>query len=232
MLSVVIHPQNSKILVLPIKDNAKEPVFQGILTLKKTPKGARVGKFRIKQGEKEEYRAPEELIELLRLADKILIAEGNEESEAGFKEMLAAYQLDYGYTNTCRLCILAGRYTTVDGNPVRFHNEQVCEECAIKEVMREAKTAKLGRHGQDRLIKLLLQGRDLDRVLAMLSPEKLDSGMTRFDTIEASRVERHIKVKDLPVHEELKKILLRQLEELLPVQALSVEAGLLERKTS
>jgi helicase len=120
MLSVIIHPQDSKILVLPIKDNAKEPVFQGFLTLKKTPKGARAGKFRIKHEEKEEYRPPNELIELLRLADKILIAEGNEESEAGFKEMLTAYQLDYGYTNTCRLCIVAGKYTTIIATPSAF----------------------------------------------------------------------------------------------------------------
>ncbi|MFZ2412445.1 MAG: DUF5814 domain-containing protein [Candidatus Methanoperedens sp.] len=230
MLSVIIYPQYSKLVVLPIKDNAKEPVFYGILTLKKTPKGARAGKFRIKQGEKEELRAPEELIELLRLADKILIAEGNEESEAGFKELLSAYQLDYGYTNTCRLCLMVGRYTTVDSNSIRFRNERVCEECAKKELMREATTHKIGRHGRERLIQILLKTKNLDRVLAMLSPEKLDSGLTRFDTIEASRVERSIKVKDLPVHSELKKILLSQLEELMPVQALSVEAGLFDGK--
>ncbi len=230
MLSVIIHPQDSKILILPIKDNAKEPIFYGILTLKKTPKGARAGKFRIQQGEKEELRAPEELIELLRLADNILIAEGNEESEAGFKELLAAYQLDYGYTDTCRLCLLAGRYTTVDSNSIRFRNERVCGECAKKELMREASSHKIGRHGRERLIQILLKTKNLDRVLAMLSPEKLDSGLTRFDTIEASRVERSIKVKDLPVHFALKKILLDQLEELMPVQALSVEAGLLEGK--
>ncbi len=230
MLSVIIHPQDSKLAVLPVKDNAKVPVFHGTLTLKKTPKGARAGKFRIRQGEKEELRAPEELIELLRLADKILIAEGNEQSEAGFKELLAAYQLDYGYTNTCRMCLLAGKYTTVNKNSIRFHNESICEECAKNELMREAKSAKLGRHGQERLVQILFQTRDLDRVLAMLSPEKLDSGLTRFDSIEASRVETSIKVKDLPVHKELKNILLHQLEELMPVQALSVEAGLLERK--
>ncbi|MBU4374467.1 MAG: DEAD/DEAH box helicase [Euryarchaeota archaeon] len=230
MLSVIIHPQDSKLAVLPVKDNAKVPVFHGTLTLKKTPKGARAGKFRIRQGEKEELRAPEELIELLRLADKILIAEGNEQSEAGFKELLAAYQLDYGYTNTCRLCLLAGKYTTVNKNSIRFHNESICEECAKNELMRETKSAKLGRHGQERLVQILFQTRDLDRVLAMLSPEKLDSGLTRFDSIEASRVKTSIKVKDLPVHKEFKNILLHQLEELMPVQALSVEAGLLERK--
>lgn len=230
MLSVIIHPQKSKLIILPIKDSGNVPSFHGTLILKHTPKGARAGKFRIKQGEKEELRAPDELIELLRLADKILIAEGNEESEAGFKELLAAYQLDYGYTNTCRLCLLAGRYTTVDGNSIRFRNELVCEECAKKELMREASSHKIGRHGRERLIQILLKTKNLDRVLAMLSPEKLDSGLTRFDTIEASRVERSIKVKDLPVHSELKKILLSQLEELMPVQALSVEAGLLEGK--
>ncbi|VVB84256.1 ATP-dependent DNA helicase Hel308 [uncultured archaeon] len=231
MLSVIIHPQESKIIVLPIKDNATQPIFHGILTLKTTPKGARVGKFRIKQGEKEDFRAPEELIELLRLADKILIAEGNERSEAGFKELLSAYQLDYGYTTTCRLCLVAGRFVTVNTNSIRFRNELICEECAKNELVRESKSLKLGAHARERLLKILLETKNLDRVLAMLSPEKLDSGLTRFDTIQASKVECRIKVKDLPVHPELKKILLRQLEELLPVQALSIEAGLLERKS-
>ncbi len=230
MLHIIIHPQKSKLIILPIKDNAKEPSFHGTLILKQTTKGARAGKFRIRQGEKEELRAPDELIELLRLADKILIAEGNEESEAGFKELLAAYQLDYGYTNTCRLCLLAGRYTTVDNKSILFRNEAICEECAMNELLREVKSAKLGKHGQERLIQILLKTRNLDRVLAMLSPEKLDAGLTRFDTIEASRVETSIKVKDLPVHSELKNILLHQLEELMPVQALSVEAGLLDGK--
>ncbi|PWB54766.1 MAG: DEAD/DEAH box helicase [Candidatus Methanoperedenaceae archaeon] len=230
MLSVIIHPQKSKLLILPIKDNSKEPSFHGTLILKQTPKGARVGKFRIKQGEKEEFRAPEELIELLRLADKILIAEGNEESEAGFKELLAAYQLDYGYTNTCRLCLLKGTYMPITGEFIRFHNESVCEDCARKELVKEAKSIKLGAHGQERLIQILLKTRNLDRVLGMLSPGKLDSGLTRFDTMEACKVERRIKVKDLPVRDELKKILLFQMDELMPVQALSVGSGLLERK--
>ncbi|MCZ7406737.1 MAG: DEAD/DEAH box helicase, partial [Candidatus Methanoperedens sp.] len=105
MLQVIIHPQKSKLIILPIKDNGNVPSFHGTLILKQTPKGARVGKFRIRQGEKEEFRPPAELIELLRLSDKILIAEGNETSEAEFKELLSAYQLDYGYTNPCRLCL-------------------------------------------------------------------------------------------------------------------------------
>ncbi len=48
----------------PIKDNEKEPSFHGTLLLKHTPKGARVGKFRIRQRDKEDFRAPEELISL------------------------------------------------------------------------------------------------------------------------------------------------------------------------
>jgi helicase len=230
MLHLIIHPHKSKILVLPIKDKENMPSFQGTLILKQTPKGARVGKFRIKQGDKENFRAPEEFIELLRLADKILIAEGNEESEAGFKELLGAYQLDYGYTNACRFCLGAGKHTLINSNSIRFHNESICENCATKELMREAKSLKIGVHGQKRLIQMLLGSRNLDKVLAMLSPIKLDSGLTKFDTIEATREYSFVKVKDLPVHSEFKDILVKQLEELLPVQGLSVKAGLLHGK--
>jgi hypothetical protein len=48
----------------PIKDKGNVPSFHGTLILKHTPKGACVGKFRIRQGNKEDFRAPEELIEL------------------------------------------------------------------------------------------------------------------------------------------------------------------------
>jgi helicase len=64
MLQIIIHPQKSKLIILPIKDNSNEPNFYGTLILKHTPNGARVGKFRIKQGEKEDFRAPEEFIYL------------------------------------------------------------------------------------------------------------------------------------------------------------------------
>ena len=228
MLHIIIHPQKSKLIVLPIKDNSQEPNFYGTLILKHTPKGARVGKFRIKQGEKEDFRAPEELIELLRLADKILIAEGDEGSEADFKELLDAYQLDYGYTTTCRLCLLVGKYTT--NSPIRFHNESVCEDCAKKELIKEARSIKLGSHCQERLLQILDKTKNLDRVLAMLSPGKLDSGLTRFDTMEACKVDKSMKVKDLPLRDEFKKLLLLGMKELMPVQALSVDAGLLDRK--
>ncbi len=227
MLSVIVHPQESKIAILPIKDNAKEPVFYGILTLKHTPKGARVGKFRIRQGEKEEYRPPDELIELLRHADNILFVEGDEVAEAEFKEVLSAYQLDYGYTTACRLCLRTGKFTILSDISIRFHKESICEDCAQKELAREIKNLKIGKHGHERLLRILLETKNLDKVLAMLSPQKLDSGLTRFDTIEASRAGTRIKVKDLPIHEELKTILQKQLQELMPVQSLSVEAGLL-----
>ncbi|MCE8422625.1 MAG: DEAD/DEAH box helicase [Candidatus Methanoperedens sp.] len=230
MLSVIVFPQDSKLAILPIKDNSNIPIFQGTLILKKTPRGARTGKFRIRKGDQEEFRAPQELIELLRLADEILIAEGNERTEAGFKELLEAYQLDYGYTATCHLCLISGKYSITKSNYIEFHGRRICEDCAKNELVREMKNFKLGRHGQERLFQILVKHRNLDRVLAMLSPEKLDSGLTRFDTIQASRTGRTIKVKDLAIHPDFKKLLLPQLEQLMPVQTLSVEGGLFEGK--
>lgn len=230
MLHVIIHPHKSNLIILPIKDNAKEPVFYGILTLKETPLGARPARFRIRRGDKEELRAPNELIELLRLADKILFAEGNEKSEEGFKQILEAYQLDYGYTNPCRICLVEGKFTPIDKNSISYHNEKICIACAKSELEKEARFHKLGAMGLDRLYRILLKTKDLDRVIGMLTPENIDAGLTRFDTLNASKVDKKIMVKDLPVHDKLKNILLDGLEELLPVQALSVEAGLIDGK--
>jgi len=47
-------------------------------------------------------------------------------------------------------------------------------------VIKEARSIKLGSHGQERLLQILDKTKNLDRVLAMLSPGKLDSG---FDKI-------------------------------------------------
>ena len=230
MLSVIVYPQDSKIVILPVKDNSKEPIFYGVLTLKETTRGARPARFRIRREDKEELRAPDELIDLLRLADKILFAEGNEKSEEGFKQILEAYQLDYGYTNPCRICLIEGKYTVLDKNSISYHKEKICIECAKSELKKEAGFHKLGALGLERLIRTLIKTKDLDRVLGMLTPENLDSGLTRFDTLKASKTEKKFMVKDLPVHGKLKNILLGGLAELLPVQTLSIEAGLLDGK--
>lgn len=230
MLSIIVHPQDSRIAILPIKDNVKEPAFFGILTLKQTQKGARPAKFRIRLGEKEEYRPPDELVELLRHADNIRFVEGDEAAEAGFKEVLSAYQLDYGYTTACRLCLLTGKFTELNGKSIRFQKESICEDCAKKELLREIKALKIGKFARERLLRILLETKSLDRVLGMLSTQTVEPGLTRFDTIEASRMGTRIKVKDLPINDELKKILQKQLDELMPVQSLSVEAGLLSGK--
>jgi hypothetical protein len=52
MLHIIIHPQKSKLLVLPIKGSAKEPSFHGTLLLKHTPKGSHAGKFRIRRAKR------------------------------------------------------------------------------------------------------------------------------------------------------------------------------------
>jgi hypothetical protein len=62
MLSIIIHPPEIKAHRPHHKRQLPEANVYGTLILKHTPKGACVGKFRIKQGEKEDFRAPEEFI--------------------------------------------------------------------------------------------------------------------------------------------------------------------------
>ncbi|MDD4249444.1 MAG: DEAD/DEAH box helicase, partial [Methanosarcina sp.] len=90
--------------------------------------------------------------------------------------------------------------------------------------------APYGEKSVDFLEQVLHKTRDLDRTIRMLSPERLDPEFTRYDTIRTKPYESTVRVKSLPLAKKFKELLLQKSETLLPVQALSVEAGLLEGK--
>ncbi len=226
MLSVIIYPNKSKLMLYPIKGNSDTPVFTGILTLKNTSKGARPAKFRIKRGNREELRSPDEVIKLLRLADRIMITTtGDRKTDSQIKEMLKAYQLDYSYINPCRLCLLSGRYTPLNRHSINFNNEMICPKCAENELRHELRFRGISDKAAEWFVRLLLKTRDMNRVIGMLNH---DPKLTRFDVLKACKVHKRMRVEELPIHEKLKSILMQHMNELLPVQTLSVDAGLLE----
>jgi len=74
----------------------------------------------------------------------------------------------------------------------------------------------------------LKQRRNLDDVVGLLSLQRLEPELTRFDTIPASREEPTLSLEDVALPEPLKRVLSTRLTWLLPVQSRSVKAGLLE----
>ncbi|WP_394325555.1 DEAD/DEAH box helicase [Methanosarcina barkeri] len=90
--------------------------------------------------------------------------------------------------------------------------------------------AQYGEKSIDFLEQVLSKTRDLDRTIRMLTPERLDPEFTRYDTIRTKPVSVTVRVKSLPLQKKFKEMLLEKSETLLPVQALSIESGLLEGK--
>ncbi|MBN2487886.1 MAG: DEAD/DEAH box helicase [Methanosarcinaceae archaeon] len=232
-LWTLVSAERSKIIVLPIRDKKKSPLFIGELILRKTSTGPRPLRFRVIRDKKEEYRPPEELIELLRLSSRIMIASGGDSRlESEFLEMLRGFQLEADHVNICRFCLLKRRFNFVNKKSIKYHRELICEECAKEELSRALLNARTtyGVEAMEHIEQLLLKSKDLDRTIGMLSPHELDTELTRFDSIEARPPVPELKIKDLPISKKFKNILLEKSDELLPVQSLSVEKGLLKRK--
>ncbi len=232
-LWTLINAERSKIIVLPIRDKKKSPLFMGELILRKTSTGPRPHRFRVIRDKKEEYRPPEELIELLRLSSRIMIASGgNSRLESDFLEMLRGFQLEADHVNICRFCLLKRRFNFVNKKSIKYHRELICEECAKEELSRALRNARssYGNEAMEHIENILLKSKDLDRTMGMLSPHELDTELTRFDMIEAKPPVSELKIKDLPISKKFKNILLEKSDELLPVQSLSVKKGLLKRR--
>jgi helicase len=205
-----------------------ERLLRARLTLKQTDAGPRPGRFRVKDGDDEVPRRPEQFVEMLRRATRIRISEqtsrrGREELEA----MLDGYQLEAKQVRTCRICANKGRYAPLTSETaIRNDDEHICPDCAKRELEREANYRGLQSGARDRLEELLLEVGDLERVANLLSGQ-LDPELTKFDEISATTDDVDlVSTADLDVHEDLKESV-RKFDELLPVQSLAVEHGLL-----
>ncbi|MCL7474855.1 MAG: DUF5814 domain-containing protein [ANME-2 cluster archaeon] len=227
---VLIRPTRAAVELLILKDGSSTASIHGILFLKHSSKGPRPFKFRVVEGGGEKVMAPSEAIDLLRMADLILVSgHGDETSEKDFLMMLEGYHLNHERVEVCRTCLSDGRFTPVDKGSIRYRGEFICENCGLSELHREINLCgrRMGEEGIERLFHQLLRTRDLNRMLVLLDPKKMDRELTFFDEILASSQVNLLQSKDLDVDERLINILP---DTLLPVQSLSVASGLLKGK--
>jgi helicase len=225
---VLAQADRSRILLLPLRDG--KTLFEGYLRLKEMPQGPRAYKFLVKS-EAEKYLPPEDAIRLLRKASAIYLARGEEALEKKFIDLLEAYQLGYRRVQVCNHCLSERRFTPLGKDAVAYKGAKICEGCAAAELLREADFRGLSRAAKSHLAKLLRRRRSLDDVMALLSLDRLDPELTRFDVIPASGEEASLDLEALDLPEPLKALLHRRLAGLLPVQSKSVEAGLLDGRS-
>ncbi len=230
-LWILANAERSKITLLAIKDKKKKPLFVGELILRKTDAGFRPHKFKVANERKGDFKPPSEFIDMLRTADRIMIARGGDTSQgAEFENMLRGFQLKADTVKACRFCLLKNRFNFINRRSINYHREKVCEDCAREELYRVLKSSHFNYAEElcQRFEDIMLKTKDLDRTMAMISPDEVDRELTRFDSIAANTSIPTGKIEDLPIDKNFKKLLLKKSDTLLPVQSLSVDNGLLK----
>ena len=226
---VFARADKSRILLLP--QSGSRTLFEGHLRLKDMPQGPRVFKFLVKkEQEAEKYLPPEDALRMLRKASAIYLARGDPLLEKKFVELLDAYQLSHRFVQVCNHCLGERRVTYVGRDAITYKGAKICENCAAAELLREADFRGLSRPAKAHLARILKTRRNLDEVVGLLSLERLEPDLTRFDTIPASREEPTLDLETIELPAALKEHLRKRLTKLLPVQSRSVQAGLLEGK--
>ncbi len=196
----------------------------GQVTLAETPKGIRPKEYQVRQAGRRQYRntPTKELVNLLRSTEVMLTARS-----PAFESFLADLQVRSKPLDACRLCLLEDRVTQVrEKDAVKYGSEQICLPCARRELRREvAHFGRMARGAMGHLDELLFRYRDVDRVLATIQPETSRRKSTLYDRVEAHEVGVTQALEELPLPRPF--IDAAGVERLMPVQQLSIEAGLL-----
>jgi Superfamily II helicase, archaea-specific len=232
---MIILRRNKKIVELfPIgssKDalnSRRKPLFYGYLRLTRTNNQIRPYKFIVKKGDKESLFPPSEAMKILKKQNVYLI-DGDEEIE----EMLDSLNIDFKKTRICRHCTLEGYITVINRKSSYLsHKEYICRLCAEEEIKRELKYKGLSLSAFNNFKRMLDKTGDLDKVLSVFDPKfnpVQNPDLTLFDKIVVGKDNTpKVKIDDLKIPEELKKILKTHGKYLLPVQSLALQNGLLK----
>ncbi|WP_048190004.1 DUF5814 domain-containing protein [Methanobacterium sp. SMA-27] len=234
---MIILRKNKKILeMFPIGsakgaiNTRRQPLFYGYLKLKRTGDKVRPYKFIVKKdSENETLLPPSEAIKILRKQNVYIIGEDPET-----EEMLDSLDIPFKRTLMCRHCTFEGFITLIRrDSSYHYHNEYICRKCAEEEIKREMKSRSFDMSTFKNFKRILDETGDLKLVLTMFDPRfnpVKNPNLTLYDRISTGDNKDIPKVNmdDLKIPTELKKILKGHGKYLLPVQALTLDNGLLE----
>ncbi|HIP74891.1 MAG TPA: DEAD/DEAH box helicase, partial [Thermococcus paralvinellae] len=184
--------------------------------------------FKVLEGS--QYRNPKEIEKLLRQARIVLV--DADEWEGYFRVRLQNKRVEKSHL--CRFCLLNGRITILtEGNRIRFHSEYICERCAEEELKNELRYRFRSLGMFDQAKKLLQRFKDLDKVLMAFDPRfdpTKSPEITKWDELKPKKIKvKKLSIDELEIPEEFKEVLKEEgVRELLPVQSLAIQHGLLE----
>lgn len=199
-----------------------------IIDLVDTPKGIRPSHYRMRRGTSAGYKnlPTRDLVIHLRRS-KVRMTEPDGRFEAFLRDL----QIPHTYVSLCRFCLMEDRITELDGaDGISYgEDELICLSCARKELRRElSHMGRLGRNALSHLDELLKKYRSVDRVLATIEPGEQSGSHALYDRLIAHPVVQTSRLEELPLPRSF--VDLANIESLMPVQQLAVEAGLLYGK--
>lgn len=232
---MIILRRNKKIVELfpigsskGVLNSRRKPSFYGYLKIKRINNQIRPYKFIVKKGDKESLFPPSEALKILKKQHVFLI--GNEPE---IEEMLDSINIDFKKTRICRHCTLEGYITVINRNSsYLYHNEYMCRLCAEEEIKRELRYKGIDLSVFNNFKRMLDKTGDLNKVLSVFDPKfnpVKNPDLTLFDKVTAEGENTpKMKIDDIKIPEELKKILKHHGKYLLPVQHMALQNGLLE----
>jgi Superfamily II helicase, archaea-specific len=238
MLWILFSGKAKNLAVMVIADKMREPMWVGELELKQNTAGFRPHKVRVlkrngKALSDEEYYPTKEFVELLKKANRIMISKDMPaEKTAELESLFKAYQLKADIVDICRHCLLLKRFNFLNKSAVKYGKEFICPDCAGDELRKALRNSKhhMGDSTMEFFEKVLERTKDFDKTLSMLNADRLDENTTKYDTVVSSKNEKKMPVKSLRIHKRLKDLLLKKSKDLMPVQTLAIESGLLQNK--
>ncbi|MDR2944535.1 MAG: DEAD/DEAH box helicase [Methanosarcinales archaeon] len=238
MLWILFAGKGKTFTALIIEDKKREPLWVGELELKQNTAGFRPYKIRVlkKNGKTlsdEEYYSAKEFIDLLKKANRIMVSKETSPKNRGeLEDMFKAYQLKFDIVEICRHCLLQKRFNFLNKSSVKYGKEYICPDCANDELKKALRNSKhhMGDAAMDFFDRVMDRTKDFDKTLSMLNADHLDETTTKYDTVVSSKDEKRMPIKSLPIHKRLKDLLLKKSKDLMPVQALAIEAGLLKHQ--
>lgn len=187
------------------------------------------------------YYQSKEAHEILRKARSIIIPrEQKPDFEKELKEFLSRIQASKPrVVPTCQHCMREDRLTVLSRrNAVKVSEKQVsCLSCAKGDLKTELKTLgiHLSRAMMNQLERQVSRVKSVPRIIDMMTPgfdPIQEPDLTLVDTIVADKPQKALKLSDLDIPVELKKVLEDEgLSSLLPIQTRVISAGLLKNRS-
>lgn len=207
-------------------DDFEKRVFEGDVHLERHRLG------RMTSGRLSNPMSPKEVIKFLKKYDIFLSRDFNTDSAYDdIEDALLESGFEFYRVKTCPTCLVKGRLSFIDEEPYLFQKREICRLCVMEELKKELAFRKTSKGFFKKFRILLDKYRDFDRVMKILDMDydPAEDKLTLYDKIQDGDSGETLPINKVDIPKKLKKIIMeRGIKNLLPVQALTIENGLLE----